>query len=418
MWHKTIDVFKSDIEIVQEKIIAMFIDQCTNGAQAKGLLEQNASACGQFIGQNARQIPQRGLHGTAAALRVLADSDNPEARSLVPKLVNYIGNRLELEKKVGNTEKHRSLEEKVNLDENNVIKISEILYSLSFVKKAVCPTDHIVSKLTNKLEKRCIRKEGWGFFLNSANGEIDLLPTAYAIRGLASVGGKFEAPLQYLLSRLKANPSKDINSTDFDIMTKILSLFTIAFVKQGNGADQKSELLKLLSPIWKSVEPLLSQELEQNIEYSFVATTFYVRVPWQLYLIALASHLSTFIFGSSAIRNRLKATIKSAKGNGFKYPHSGKMSSSRTNAILYDTLSLVKKELNRQFLYWVYYQIDRIRNALSARWVGYAGMIIALTLIIYSIKEYWLKTDKNIADLGPNFICAFVISLMYFRKNR
>ena len=78
-----------------------------------------------------------------AAFRVLADSNNPEARSSVPKLVNYIGNRLELEKKVGNTEKHRSLEEKVNLDENNVIKISEILYSLLFVKKAVCPTDHI-----------------------------------------------------------------------------------------------------------------------------------------------------------------------------------------------------------------------------------------------------------------------------------
>ena len=87
---------KDQIESAQSQIARQFVKQCTEGSQTTSL-PQNAAACGQFLGNDAVHNAQRGLHGTAAAIQVLARHGNEPARELVPKLIEYIQNRDNLE---------------------------------------------------------------------------------------------------------------------------------------------------------------------------------------------------------------------------------------------------------------------------------------------------------------------------------
>ena len=76
-------------------------------------------------------------------------------------------------------------------------------------------------------------------------------------------------------------------------------------------------------------------------EYVAGGRTFYVRVPWQLYLLAalVARHGSMWQFGSSRSQSFLDKLLSKIEGDGLRYEPSGRYLSSRTNGIAYDVLS-------------------------------------------------------------------------------
>src|SRR5690242_1783092 len=65
------------INVAQQRVTTMFVRQCGYGEQTKRL-PNGLAACGQFVGAEA--IPQRGLHGISAALRVLGPCPSEECR--------------------------------------------------------------------------------------------------------------------------------------------------------------------------------------------------------------------------------------------------------------------------------------------------------------------------------------------------
>src|ERR1051325_2079812 len=87
-------ITSADLRKSREVIASQFITQCNSGPQISGMPSTDA-ACGQFLGD--ATSAQRGVHGTAAALRVLAEDGRPEARNLIPRLIRYVEERHKIE---------------------------------------------------------------------------------------------------------------------------------------------------------------------------------------------------------------------------------------------------------------------------------------------------------------------------------
>ena len=63
MCRKKTNILIGRIKSARKHIEHLFEDQCANGNQTTNLPDDTLAACGQFIGDNARSIGQRGLHG-------------------------------------------------------------------------------------------------------------------------------------------------------------------------------------------------------------------------------------------------------------------------------------------------------------------------------------------------------------------
>jgi hypothetical protein len=89
----------ADIVAAREKVVELLMEQCEHGQQTVTLGNTALAACGQFIGEAAKRVTQRGLHGTAAAVAVLASvpKSNTRAQALLPRLVKYTSSREEVE---------------------------------------------------------------------------------------------------------------------------------------------------------------------------------------------------------------------------------------------------------------------------------------------------------------------------------
>lgn len=422
----------SDLQGARERISDLFAQQCIYGIQNEALPPDTA-ACGQFIGPDARDNPQAGLHGTAAALRVLSDSEDTDIRALIPRLIRYIGLSLNLDPAVGiKPSETDGLGAPptfvVDPDAENVIKLSEVLYALHFVRPAVAATDHLKAEIARRLGEGMRENRGWGYFLDSPAAEIDVLPTAYAVRALSIHGYETGEAKQYLLQQLEARVKSE-GKLGSDIMVSVLSLFVLTFSGRGNGGTMRDQLRNSFRDLWRRLRPLMDQDLEQNVEYRTPhvehrgkGKNAYVRIPWQLYLLALASRLAEIrAFATRPCQDRLSSIITDVRGEGFYYPYSGNRVSSRTNAILYDALALIEREMKHRWAYDLVAGFDRFRRVLSSNWVLYPIGFVMVAGIVISVY-YWISDSSTgrLADLAPEFVGWLAVSLllMTLRKPR
>ncbi|MGE0680736.1 MAG: hypothetical protein AB7P69_07490 [Candidatus Binatia bacterium] len=410
------------INEARSKIVKLFIDQCTRGQQTRSLNDTHAAGCGQFIGESAYLLTQRGFHGTAAALRVLAETEDAAARDLVPKLVYYFKNRKDLELKNLTNPDLGEVHRKCEVDESNVIKISEMLYSLCLVRPGLgTETEDLIKKLAQQLQDGLKQDlQGWGYFLDEPkNSSASLLPTAYAVFGLSHARYRVDQQVKFLLDKLKArhlhNNTPVIESTD--ITTDVACLYAVTFLQQpGNANEVKKAATDILQRVWEKLESVMTEDFEQNVEYWRERETFYVRVPWQLYLLALLARLSFREFCSDAPQARLHAILNAIEREGFRYPHSGRMLSSRTNAVVYEVLGKIGQELqSRQQGFAVYFLADRVRTALGSRLVLWSLRCLATVFIGYVIYT-WITEQPSVKDLAPDIIATILLASFALAK--
>jgi hypothetical protein len=260
-------------------------------------------------------------------------------------------------------------------------------------------------------------EQGWGYFTDDEESEPQLLPTAHAVRGLAAHGFSVDGPVEYLLGALSMSSSS--NGARADISVRVFCLYVLSFYRDLDKGEQR-ERRKLLTPMWRRLERLLDDDIEQNVEYSRGDKHFYVRVPWQLYLLALASRLApNRRFASRSAQSRLESIIQSVNSTaGFLYPHSGLRISSRTNAILYDVFSTIEKQLEHEILLTPAYMIDRVRSAVSSTVFRSVVSLIAILIISKSIYAWYEKGGGSISDLAPNFLASVCILLLSIGKSK
>jgi hypothetical protein len=401
------------IDHARDRIGALFVDQCGHGPQTVGLEDHTMAACGQFL--NERRSRQRGIHGTAAALSVLARAQMPQARHLSSCLLNYIRNRAAAEcRGVGHAECVERTA-KIEFDASNVIKLSEVLWALSFVQPAVGEKESLSRNLAQTLTTGVREGRGWSYFVDDRNGP-ELLPTAFAVRALASNGYPVAEPVAYLLDSMDTPPSGQS-----DVFVQIVVLFVLTYLDPRPEHVSNDHLKELLFRIWRRLDPLLQQDLEYNIEYSRNDRYYYVRVPWQLYLAAVAAKVAEFrVFSTTRLQRRLAAIIDAATGPaGFVYPHSGNRVSSRTNAILFDIVTLMSQEIRRSSsVRAILTKLDAMRLVLGSAIVSWVGAIAGVGIAGYATVIWLERGAAAIADLGPHFIAAAIIVLLSGRKRQ
>lgn len=398
----------------RKNILSLFVEQCANGKQTREFTangHQELAACGQYIGPSVKNVSQRGVHGTAAALYVLSQSDDAEARALVPKLANYLFQRCELEKKINGIDKS-----KCEKDENNVIKLSEVLHAFSNIRRTDVSKESFVKSVVEKLKAGMLANKGWSFFLNSTSTEPELIPTAYAIIGLSAVDEDVTKPMDYVINQLDANIKHGLNFYDATIY--VLCIYSIAFKNSGNGGHYDNKVNAIFKRVWKELEPTLrSTDIEQNVAYfgSQFESTNYLRIPWQLYLIALACKYSVWKFSSYATRKRLDAILTAAENGGFYYKQSGRLISSRTNAVLFDILKYIESQKRNAYQIWLYFMIDRIRVLFGNQKLRRSLGIVVIGYILFR----WLKNDQAaLWQVGSDLLASMIIGLISWGKNR
>jgi hypothetical protein len=407
----------SDLRNARAEIASRIANHCAHGPQSRGLPPE-VKACGQYLGPTDGGSGQRGVHGTAAALRVLGSTEGSDARDLVPQLVRYLGDRLTIEKALRSEPDFLYFSRRLASEDHNVIKLSETLYALSFVPPAVCSTEELVQRIAQQLLAGLQGDSGWTYFLDQP-GEAQVLPTAHAVRALARTGYDVAKPARWLLKRLSQTSGPSGAGHRADLSVRVYCLFVLAFSGIEHPPETR-ELKGLFKELWRKLEPLMADDVEQNVEYGRGDERYFVRVPWQLYLIPLAAKLSTlYRFASLGVQGRLAAILRSVGSpEGFIYPDSGYNCSARTNAILFDSLALIEDHVSRHPWKVVPGMIwDGLRAVAGSRLATFGGISTAVVFAAVSVRQ-WIAVSGRLSDLAPEILVSAVVILLSARKPR
>jgi hypothetical protein len=399
-------VKRTDISNRLRKISELIVEQTEHGAQTKIIqkIKPNYYSLGQFLKELKRT--QRGIHGSATALRVLADSDK---NNLINGLTRYLEERKEIEEQI--TDNSEKIDEsKLARDSQNTIKLSEILYSLKFVKAGSANTESLITNIAAKIKNSAIEGEaGWGYYLDKQS-EVELLPSAFAILGLYVNGFKMERAVENIKIQLK---SAEIDSpTKFAIVVFCL----YALLNGVNELDKnRTEYQLILNRIWKSPYCSLKDLQEQNIEYWVDTHHDYVRIPWQFYLLAITSEISPEKFYTLSSQRLLSQIVCQDE---FRYKYSGPYISTRTNAILYVTLSQIQENIRGSVWHRLLLFIDQIRSVIGSVAAKYILILLGLLAMAISVFR-WLSSRKaDLSELAPELLAGFIFGLIALGKKK
>jgi hypothetical protein len=389
----------------------MFLKQVQKGNQSISLNDSNLSACGQFL--EYLDSNQRGLHGTAAALSVISHYERDDTcKSVVKSLLEYAKSFVEVEKKLDSINEQAAM-----IDDNNIIKKAELLYSLSFIKSGTADCDDLIKKIAKELKENQIKGESWTFFVNTENKDADIIPTAMSVLALhANNCDGYKAGRKFLSNEIE----KIIKDTikDPETFSKIVfALYVLVFTANGEFKANEREYKNILKKIWSSNFAFMNSDIEQNIEYPYNTRHFYVRIPWQLYLLAISNKLSYWYSSKVSYFGRLQSILEQTNEEGFKYIHSGKHISSRTSAIVFDVLEHIKKNNKYSFIVSILNWYDKILTFLKGEVIKWVFNILAILIILYSTYQWIYDPNSSIKDFAPEFITCFVIFLFNFRSS-
>jgi hypothetical protein len=146
-------------------------------------------------------------------------------------------------------------------------------------------------------------------------------------------------------------------------------------------------------------------------------TNDFVRVPWQLHLMALsARHRPWRRFLSPPMQRLLGEAIEGVlQGPGFRYPESGDNVSTRTYAYIYETVSTILGA--RSGPTSVDSTVARVLRTAErpgrpfrrlARMLATVGVVATIG---FSIVMWQLGRTGGWGDLAPNFVAAMLIAL-------
>lgn len=388
-----------------------FVDQCKK-------LHNKINPYGSyyFCGQHLRSdSEQRGLHGLAAAINVLAKSEHGDAGSIREGLLNYATDPTAAEQTFKNQENSRIRENDIAVSTSNTIKTSELIIALNYMPR-IQGVGTVITKLTTDLLSGA-SDEGWGFFLSSP-GNYQCLPTAHAVLALCKIG-ESEKAKPYL--RKLYQDVNDKKNTEIDDSIRVFVLYVLVIANKNinkSGLDVK-DLKRLFKEVWGRNESLLEIDIEQNIEYERLGGHHYVRIPWQLYLITTALYLHPNYLGKVKVQELIKRVVTAIDSRGgVVYPHSGNKLSSRTNSVVYSMLKKVKSCLdNNSLFYKPFFFIDWIRTFVSSNILFNIIRFFALCFIVYFLILMY-DSDKKLNDLVPNLIFFLLSFVLAVQKRR
>jgi hypothetical protein len=390
------------------RIEEQFRDLLENGTQAVGI-PQGFYAAGQHL--NPYSLNQRGFYGTAAALLAMSRSrPSPNRIGIIEGLIKYINDRPALEQGLADTEEDRAmLPARLILDWKMAFKCADLLYALAATPPAVAGRETLLQDVLGRLHSGHRKAGGWAVDLDPGR-DRDPLATACVIRSLHAAGVNVE-------------PS-DLDLVRGDAMTVgsaspyVRCLCLLVLLEVGGGDDSTTK-------IWNDLLDTLRSELhdrtEANYEFTIGNRQYYVRVPWQLYLIASASICkpTSLIFTSDVRRALLDCVQAIDSPEGYVYTAFGHMKSTRTYSILMDTLWRVSKQLQTSK--------TLARISLVANWAiriiysrisAWTALFAALALAVVGLYAWLSESSSRLNAVGPELAAAVLLGLISFLLSR
>jgi hypothetical protein len=403
-----ISVDEKVLNKAMSRIEEQFRDLLDNGAQAEGV-PPGFYAAGQHL--NPYSLNQRGFYGTSAALLTISRSrPSPNRIGMIEGLIKYINDRPDIEQGLQKTEEDRAmLPARLILDWKSAFKCADLAYALAAAPPAVAGREMLLRGVLQRLDYGRRKAGGWAVDLDP-NRDRDPLATASVIRGLHAAG-------------MNVGPS-DIDLVRSDALTvgsasPYVRCLCLLVLLEVSGPDDST------AKVWKDLLDTLKSELhdrtEANYEFTIGNRQYYVRVPWQLYLIAGASicRPMSLIF-TSDIRRALLGCVKAVDSSeGYVYTAFGHMKSTRTYSILMDTLWRVDKQLQTSKVLarmsvtanWAI----RILYARPSAWIALLAALALAGLGIYA----WLRGSSSRLDaVGPELAVAALLGLISFLLSR
>ncbi|MFE0590691.1 hypothetical protein [Micromonospora echinospora] len=408
-----------DVDRCLSAIRDKFLHDCVTGARRQ-ILPEDVHASGQYFDLPKRT--QRGLHGTAAALRVVgAQSPTSDlVRSVTRGIVGYLRDRERIERALAVDDRTRAVVlDKLRHDDTSTIKQAEFLYALTFVPNGLAACDDLKTAFSGRLlAGGTANSQGWGFILG-ADYPPHPLATAHALRALSRNGHDVDpwrtSAKQALLSR-SVNPRVHLHEAAVDCFL----LQVLLEIDALSGREGRA--------IFDSLWPLLGRELETpreiNVDFFDGDRQNFVRVPWQLHLAVTASMVRPYRrYLSSAVQRPLKrVTAEVLDEKGFRYPESGEHLSTRTYGIIYDSLWQLGGRTRGRGL------IDRtVLGAIALvgaplrvahRILGVTAALLALTVLVAGLWSWHRSPARDWSDLAPNFISSAVLAVLSYTVGR
>jgi hypothetical protein len=385
------------------RIDEQFLDLLKNGTQTEGIPD-GFYAAGQHL--NPYSLNQRGLYGTAAALLVMSRAPSSPTRiEIIEGLIRYVNERPEIEQNLVSTaEDSAMLPARLILDWRTVFKCADLLYSLAAAPPAVAGREMLLQTLLKRLRNSRLKSGGWPVDLD-ARGDHDALATACAIRGLNAVG---YPPNSVDFSLLL----KDASSTN-SISPYVRCYCLLVLLETDRSTDK--DLPKIWNELVDQLKPELRDRTEANYEFALGNRQYYVRIPWQLYLISGTAlcRPSRLIF-TSEIRRILLDCIHALDTNeGYIYSAFGHMKSTRTYSILMDTLWCVETQLR------ISRSVAKISSAANwttrvfySRAAAAVALAAALIMAGFGVVAWTGGRKDAIAAVGPELSAATLLGII------
>lgn len=366
-------------------------------------LPANALACGQYLDHP--NFEQRGLYGTAAAIRVLADeaTSSPTHAEQIAKMLVYVVNRSQVERTAVSPSVYRDLiARRIRLQRSDVFRMADVGFSLTFVSSVIPLRDQALTLIQRVLSDA--QNQPSGYAVGSEGGEPNPLATAHALRCLAANNlPTRREDWRYLQDYLLSGD---------DIYVKCFILYVLATFDR--EADRK-----LLQSSFKTISSSLSREFnaqtEANHEYTRDNAQDYVRIPWQVYLIQACARLFPLTkFNSFSIQQKLASiAMQIASTEGFRYDASGKYLSTRTYACVWQALSEVLGfNYTSPMPRFAISFLSGVTRVLSSR-LSYTILFALMAVVAILSFITWIHSSQHsIGDLTPNLLTELVLVIL------
>ncbi len=390
------------------RIEEQFRDLLENGTQARGI-PPSVYAAGQHL--NPYSLNQRGFYGTAAALLVMSRSrPSPNRIGIIEGLIKYVSDRPGIEQALLSTEEDQAmLSARLILDWKMAFKCADLLHALAATPAAVAGREILLQRILQRFSMGRRKAGGWAVDLDP-DRERDPLATASVVRSLNAAGLAVE--------------SADLGLVRSDALavgqvSPYVRCFCLLVLLEVAGNDDSTS--KIWSDLLDTLRPELHQRTEANYEFTVGNRQYYVRVPWQLYLIASAARCkpSSLIFTSDVRRALLDCVQAIDSPEGYVYTAFGHMKSTRTYSILMDTLWCVSSQLHTSKILarmslvgnWAI----RILYARASAWLALFAALALAGVGLYA----WLSASSSLFDaVGPELAAAVLLAIISFLLSR
>lgn len=418
------------LRAARESVVEAFLLDCRQRSKAAELPE-GLFASGQFFNEPKRR--QRGLHGTASALRVLASQQpsNQAANETASGILCYLKNRRSVELKIAElvqasrratksneTDEVAYWAEKFRHDSLNTSKQAEVLYALAFVRPAHGDGQELVQETYSRiLQGKALDDNGWGWTLQNETTS-DETATAFVIRSLHKNGFDTRNEGQWLRSQLLSR-----HDTEHVDLLQCQADCLILQVLLEVGAVSQRESRQPFQRLWHKLSERLDEPDSLRRRWAESGKERTVLVHWQFHLAAVAYWVRPWRgFLSGSIQKCLVEAARAVSDTRtINRSYDESSVSTRHYMYFYDLIDICAGELGSNGLLdnsvaSGFARTEPIRKSLQR----YAWLIptAVATVITGIVLADWIQNGWSWRDLAPELIGPVIVGVIAIAARR